>query len=37
MLSSISVGEDFAGACRRRMLKSGLLTAVCAGLPAASM
>jgi TAT-translocated FGD2 family F420-dependent dehydrogenase len=36
MLSSIDE-EDFAGASRRRMLKSTLLTAVCAGLPAASM
>jgi TAT-translocated FGD2 family F420-dependent dehydrogenase len=36
MLSSISLEEDFAGACRRRMLKSGLLMAVGAGLPAAS-
>lgn len=37
MLGSISLEEDFAGACRRRMLKSGLLMAVGAGLPAASM
>jgi F420-dependent hydroxymycolic acid dehydrogenase len=35
MLSSIS--EEFAGTSRRRMLKSGLLMAFGAGLPAASM
>jgi F420-dependent hydroxymycolic acid dehydrogenase len=34
MSSSISGEEDFAGACRRRMLKSGLIMAVGAGLPA---
>jgi hypothetical protein len=37
VLSSISDGEDFAGARRRHMLKSALLTAVCAGLPAANV
>ena len=36
-MSSIPLDEDFAGAYRRRMLKSGLLMAVGAGLPAASM
>jgi F420-dependent hydroxymycolic acid dehydrogenase len=34
MSSSISGGEDFAGTYRRRMLKSGLVLAVGAGLPA---
>ena len=37
MLSSIPDEEDFAGACRRHLLKSALLTAVCARLPAASI
>lgn len=37
MLSSISGEEDFSGTGRRRMLKSGLLMALGAGLPAASM
>jgi F420-dependent hydroxymycolic acid dehydrogenase len=37
MLSSILVDEDFAGASRRRVLKSALLGAVCAGLPAANV
>jgi TAT-translocated FGD2 family F420-dependent dehydrogenase len=36
MLSSNLVHEDFGGASRRDMLKSALLTAVCAGLPAAA-
>jgi TAT-translocated FGD2 family F420-dependent dehydrogenase len=34
MLSSNLVDEDFADASRRHMLKSALLSAVCAGLPA---
>jgi alkanesulfonate monooxygenase SsuD/methylene tetrahydromethanopterin reductase-like flavin-dependent oxidoreductase (luciferase family) len=33
MLSSTMVDEDFAGACRRHMLKSGLLMAFSASLP----
>ena len=37
MLSSTLVDEDFADASRRRMLKSALLTAACAGLPAAAV
>jgi F420-dependent hydroxymycolic acid dehydrogenase len=37
MLSSIPVDESFGGASRRDMLKSALLTAVYAGLPAASV
>jgi hypothetical protein len=37
MLSSILVDEDFAGASRRHVLKSALLSAVCAGLPAANV
>ena len=37
MLSSILVEEDFAGASRRHVLKSALLSAVCAGLPAANV
>jgi F420-dependent hydroxymycolic acid dehydrogenase len=36
MLTNL-IDEDFGGACRRHMLKSALLTAVCAGLPAASV
>jgi TAT-translocated FGD2 family F420-dependent dehydrogenase len=36
MLNSIQADEGFAGASRRQMLKSALVTAVCAGLPAAS-
>jgi hypothetical protein len=35
MLSSTLVNEDFAGACRRQMLKSGLLMAFGASLPVA--
>jgi TAT-translocated FGD2 family F420-dependent dehydrogenase len=35
MLSSNRVDEDFAGGARRHVLKSALLTAACAGLPAA--
>jgi F420-dependent hydroxymycolic acid dehydrogenase len=37
MLNSFSGEMDFAGACRRRMLKSGLLMACGAGLPVATM
>ena len=37
MLSSIAADEEFAGADRRHMLKSALLTAFGAGLPAASV
>jgi F420-dependent hydroxymycolic acid dehydrogenase len=37
MLSSNLVDEDFAGASRRHILKSALLTTVCAGLPAAAV
>jgi F420-dependent hydroxymycolic acid dehydrogenase len=37
MLSLFSGKMDFAGACRRRMLKSGLLVAFGAGLPVATM
>ncbi len=37
MLNSNLHDEDLAGASRRHMLKSALLTAVCAGLPAAAM
>ena len=37
MLSSTLVDEDFADASRRRMLKSALLTAAYAGLPAAAV
>jgi TAT-translocated FGD2 family F420-dependent dehydrogenase len=36
MLSSNFIDEDFDGASRRHMLKSALMTAVYAGLPAAS-
>ncbi len=36
MLNSNRVDENFAGASRRDMLRSALLTAVCAGLPAAA-
>jgi F420-dependent hydroxymycolic acid dehydrogenase len=36
MLSSNVADEEFAGTCRRHMLKSGLLMAIGAGLPAAS-
>jgi TAT-translocated FGD2 family F420-dependent dehydrogenase len=35
MSSSISIDEDFEGICRRRMLQSGLLMALGAGLPGA--
>jgi F420-dependent hydroxymycolic acid dehydrogenase len=37
MMSSILIDEDFASVSRRHMLKSALLTAVCAGIPAASV
>jgi F420-dependent hydroxymycolic acid dehydrogenase len=37
MLSSMLAGEEFAGASRRHVLKSALLSAVCAGLPAANV
>ena len=37
MFKQIPVEEDFAGSGRREMLKSALMTAVCAGLPAANL
>jgi F420-dependent hydroxymycolic acid dehydrogenase len=37
MLTPIPPQENFAGAGRREMLRSALMTAVCAGLPAASI
>jgi TAT-translocated FGD2 family F420-dependent dehydrogenase len=37
MVNPIAADEHFAGAGRREMLKSALLTAVCAGLPAANL
>jgi TAT-translocated FGD2 family F420-dependent dehydrogenase len=37
MLSSMAVEKDFTGASRRHVLKSALLGAVCAGLPAANV
>ena len=37
MLISNLVDEDFAGTSRRHMLKSAVLTAVCAGFPAAGV
>src|ERR1700722_20127862 len=37
MLRSMGVDEGFAGASRRHVLKSALLSAVCAGLPAANV
>ncbi len=37
MTGSMRVDEDFSGASRRHTLKSALLTAVCAGLPATTL